>query len=530
MASQNAVSMNAYVKVQGKVVQSVSSGFIPQLLILTKNTLVPTQTALSFSNSQAVYSFFGNSFFGSQKYSDYTNATAYFNASNKGTKKPSSVLFYRYSDTDIGAFTRGVSLSATGRNSDLSTLKIITSGALTLSFNGSTYTVDDIDLSDDNSFSAMASTIQTAIRAVAGLSTVTCTFDTYSNAFTLAYPYDEDFANTIDYVLNDHLLAYAMKITQINGAILSQGLAAQTPEEIMTSLTNNTQNFLTYICNFDINSDSTYTDVLGLIRWNNAQTYLYLPIFYDTIGGTTSPITNPMQTAIIGDGWGQNSVAPYTFNTALMYIINNNTTVPLPFAVAGTLASYDYNAPNGIILLSATSYSGITPIITKDSDNDLLVNVFGANSYINLNTRANNFQWFEKGNIGGDYGWADTFAGYVWLADQIQVTLATILSTLNSIPYNNLSIINAVIEPIFNKAVKNGVVQTSIPLTDVQKQALIQQAGYDFTSILYLNGFYMPLVKATPEEQGERKLSNINAWYSYAGGPVNIEVNVTTVR
>ena len=530
MASQNAVSMNAYVKVNGKVVQSVSSGFIPQLLILTKNPIVPVDTVLPFTNANAVYSYFGDSFFGNARYSDNTNASFYFKASNKGVKKPSSVLFYRYADTNIGAFTRGLALTSSGNNSDLSRLKLFTSGDLTLTFNGTVYSVTGINLSNDNSLSAMATRIQTAIQAVSGLATVTCTFDSYTNAFTITYPYDSAVANTIGYVGNDDLLAYAMRITQNNGATLSQGIEAQTPAEVMTAVTNNTQNFLTYICNFDINSDSSYRDVLGLIAWNNAQEYLYLPIFYDTIGGTNTPITNPMQTAIINNGWGQNSVMPYTFNTTLMYIINNNNTITLPFAIAGTLASYDYNSPNGIILLSATSYAGITPIITKDTDNDLLVKTFGANSYINLNTRNNNFQWFERGNIGGAYGWADTLAGYVWLADQIQVTLASTLGTLNSIPYNNLSIINAVVEPIFNKALNNGVAQNNIPLTDTQKQALIQQAGYDFTSILYLNGYYMPLVTPTPEDISNRTLDNVNAWYTYAGGPVNISVNVTTVR
>lgn len=535
MPSQSAASMNFFIEINGKVVQSTSSGFIPQLLILTQNPILPTGTVQQFTTASEVSAYFGNtSYDNSTEYQDALNAGFYFTASTKTQKKPSSVLFYRYVASNVGAYTRGSKLTAVGANNDLTALKLVTAGTLALIFNGTTYNVTGIDLSAQNSFSAMATALQTAIRLVSGLSTVTVEFDTTTNAFTITFPYDGTKANTVGYIVASstgatNQLSQRMKITEASGAVLSQGLAAQTPAQVMTAITNLSSNFATYICNFDINSDPTYDIVNALTAWNDVQTYYYLPIFYDTNGGESSPITNPMQASLIANGWGQDSATPYTFNTTLMYIINTVDTIGLPFAVAGVLASYDFQAVNAIIQLNANGFAGITPIITNNSDLNLLINTFGANSYINLNTRANNFQWFEKGEIGGNYQWADTFVGYVWMADQIQVTLANLQQSLNSIPYNNLSIINSVINPIFVQGLRAGVVQNNIPISATQQQELIQQAGYDFTPILFNQGYYMPQIIPTAQDIATRTLSNINAWYTYAGGPVQITVNVTTV-
>lgn len=528
--------MNFFIQINGRVVQSISSGFIPQLLVLTQNPILPTGTPKTFTTAAEVTAYFGNTSYDNTKtqYTDSTNAGFYFKASPKSQTPPKSILFYRYVASNASAYTRGAALTAVGTTNDLTTLKLVTAGTLALIFNGTTYNVTAIDLSAQNSFAAMAAVLQTAIRLVSGLSTITVGFDTTTNAFTITFPYNGALANTVGYIAasatgGTNQLAQRMKITEATGSVLSQGLAAQTPAQIMDALVNQTSNFFTIVPNFDINSDSTYAVANGLVEWNSVQPYLYLPLLYDTNGGASSPITNPMQTLLIANGWGQDSVAPYTFNTNLMYIINTEETVALPFATAGTIASYNYSAPNGIIQLNAITYAGIETIINNNSDLDLLINTFGANSYINLNTRANNFQWFEKGNIGGSYSWADTLVGYVWLADQIQVTLAGLEQSLNSIPYNNLSIINSVINPIFGQGLRNGVVQNNIPISATQKQALIQEAGYDFTSILFNQGYYMPQIIPTADDIANRALSNVNAWYTYAGGPVTITVNVTTV-
>ena len=534
MPSQSSVSLNQIIKVNGKVVQSTVSGFIPQLLILTQNPLLPTGTVQPFNSPQAVSSYFGTTYHGDVKYTDSINAGYYFKGATKATKQAPSVLFYYYPENNTSAWTRGLALSSNGASNDLTALKEVTAGILHLNFNGTAYEVDTIDLSSDNSFAAMATTIQSKIQAVTGLSTVTCTWDNTTNAFTITYPYDGTKANSVGYVLNSGTgatdqLAQRMKITESFGAILSQGIAAQTPAQVMNAITNLTTNFVTLGFNFDINSDSTYEIVLGIAEWIGTYPNLCVPLFYDTNAGNQSPITNPMQTALINAGYGQNSVTPYTLNADVMYIICNDATVSLSFAVAGVPAAYRFDAPNGIIQLNSCTFEGIETIINNDNDYDLLTKTYGANSYVNLNSRGNNFKWFEKGNIGGNYGWIDTIIGYFWLADSIQVQIAGLFNSLNSIPYSNLSIINAVLDPVFQQATISGVVQKNIPLSQNQKQELIAQAGYDFTSIMYNNGYYVPQVTATAEDIATRTLSNVQAWYTYAGGPVDITIYSTTV-
>ncbi len=533
MPAQSAASMNTFIQINGKVIQSTTSGFIPQLLVLTQNPILPTNTVQQFSTSNAVSAYFGNTTNSSDTngyYIDSNNAAAYFAASpNKGYgNPPSSILFYRYVASNTAAFTRGSALSVT---TNLATLKLVTAGTLVMSFNGTTYTATGINLSSDNSFSAMATTIQTAVDAqIAG---TTVTFDTTTNAFTITFPYTG--ANTVNYVVNSgsgstDQLAQRMLITQASGAVISQGMAAQTPAQVMTAVTNLTNNFATFVCNFEINTDPTYAIVIGLTAWVVAQAYFYLPLFYDYLGGASEPITAPMETAIINAGYGQMSVNPWTITANIMTMITNTNNITMPFSVAGVAASYNFNAPNGIIQLNATTFAVGTPVITNNADVSLLLDTFNSNSYINLNTRANNFQWFQKGSIGGNYGWIDTYIGYMWLADQCQVQIAGLMQNLNSIPYNNLSIINAVLEPIFVQGLGSGVVQTNIPLSASQIAALIAQAGYNFSPVLYNAGYFVPPITATATDIANRTLSNVAAWYTYAGGPVYVTVNLTTVE
>lgn len=534
MPSQSSAPMNFFININGKVVRTQSSGFVPQLVVLTKNSILPTNTPISFNSASAVFNYFGNSYNTDVVYTDYNNAVFYFNGTSKTQMKPSSILFYRYIDEHVDAYTRGTSLSLT---SDFADLLLVTAGTLNVTFNGTVYSATGIDLHLANSFNAMATIIQTQLRATALGVNVSCKWDSITKAFTISNAFNSSNANTVGYITNSGTgstdkLAQKMKITQSIGAILSQGSDVLTPAQNMDNLVNLTNNFATIICNFDINSDNTYATILGLTAWNNSQKYLYLLMCYDTQNNKilpTSPIIDPMQTALINAGWGQSSVPPYTFNTQIMYIICSKDTIGLPFAVSGVLASINFSVNNGMIALNACTFAGISPIITNENDLNTLVNIYGANSYCNLNTRNNNYKWFETGVIGGNYGYADTIIGYMWLADQIQVTLANTMQSLKSIPYNQLSIINAVIEPIFVQGLYNGCIQNNIPLSNPQKQELIQQAGYDFTPILYNKGYYFPQVTASPEDISTRTLSNVNAWYTFAGSPIKINVNLTTV-
>ena len=534
MATQAAASMNTFITINGKVVRSTASGFTPQLLILTQNPILPTGTVQSFTSTAEVEAYFGTSTNANDSnnyYIDSVNAAAYFSGSiNKGTgKKPASVLFYYYPASNTPAFTRGSSLNVA---SNLSSLQAVTAGTLNITFNGTPYVASGINLSSAGSFSAMAAIIQTAVQAVSGLGTATVTYSTINSAFTLKLPYSG--ANTITYIADSGTgstdqLAQKMLITEDTGAIISQGIPAQTPAQVMDAVTNLTQNFATFICNFEI-SVSGYATVLGLTAWTEAQINFYLPIFYDRQGGTTSPITAPMRQALIDGGYGQDSVTPWTLSANVMDMIVNADSIPLPFAVAGVVASYNFDTINGVIQLNATTFTGILPVITNNTDLDLLLNTFGTNSYVNLNTRANNFQWFETGIIGGNYGWIDTLIGYIWLADECQVRIANLMQNSNSIPYNNLSVINATLEPIFKQGLSNGTVQNSIPLSADQKQELIEQAGYDISTILFNIGYYIPIIRPSSTDISTRTLSNVNAWYTYAGGPIYVTINLTTVE
>ncbi len=539
MPSQSAASLSNFVQINGNVVSAASSGYTPQLLVLTQNPIIPTGTVLQFNSTSAVFSYFGNTTNPSDTtaklYIDSNNAGYYFSGSlNKGSgNPPSSILFYYYAEDNTSAWTRGTALSL---STDLLALQSVTAGTLNMTYNGTTYAATGVNLSSSTSFTAMAGVIETRVQAVSGLSLATVTFDSITNAFTVTFPFGG--ANTVGYITasdpgGTDQLADKMKITATLGGMLSQGLSAQSPADVMNAVINITSNFAMFTCNFDINSDSTYAIVNGLTAWNltinNGKSFL--PFYYDTKSGAQTPITNPMQLSLIASGYGQSTVKPNSMNTTMMLITTNNTAngIGLPFATSGLYASINFDAQNGMLTGNAAQFSGITPIITNNADLNLLLNEFGMNSYINLQSRANSFQWFETGVIGGSYLWADTFIGYTWINDQCQVAIANLMQSLNSIPYNNLSVINSVLTPIFQQGLNNGAVQTNITLDATEKAELIAQAGYDFTSILYNQGYYIPLITASATDITNRTLSSVNAWYTYGGGVVTVTMNLTTV-
>lgn len=537
MPSQSAASMDNFITINGNVLSAASSGFSPYLLVFTQNPILPTNTLMSFSSTSEVESYFGlttnpNDHLGS--FVDSSNASYYFSGSaNKGYGvPPARLLFYYYPQSNTSAWTRGDAVSST---TGLQTLQSVTAGTLTLTFNGTTYNVTGINLSTAASLTAVATALQTKIQLVSGLATVTVTYDSTTSAFTITYPYDASKANTVNYITGTvaagDYLAEFLNITQANGAVLSQGIAAQTPDQVFTSALNVTRNFITFTCNFDINSDVTYATVLGLIAANQAVNsgYSYLPIFYDTKGGLTSPVTSPMETAIINAGYGQMSTLPYTISANMKIIVTNPTNIRLAFSVAGMYASVNFNTRNGMLTGNAGTFTGVTPIITNDTDADLIINKFNVNSYFNLQTRANTFEWYQKGQIGGKYLWADTFIGYCWLNDACQVALANLMQSSNSIPYNNLSQIQAVFEPIFQQGLINGVVQNNITIDATIKTNLISQIGYDISSILYNTGYFIVPITASATDIVNRTLSSIKLIYTYGGGVVSTTINLTTV-
>lgn len=132
-------------------------------LILSRLTTVPIGTVASFPDASSVAAYFGPASIEAQM------ATIYFQGYTGATATPGNLLFVQRPFGSVAAYLRGGSVASY----TIAKLNSIT-GTLILTVDGRPITTASLDLSQANSFSDAAATIQTAIGAA----------DTTATAFT----------------------------------------------------------------------------------------------------------------------------------------------------------------------------------------------------------------------------------------------------------------------------------------------------------------------------------------------------------
>lgn len=145
------------VQVLPNVLAAGGNSLVLNGLMLTTSWRVPVGTVLSFASPAAVSSYFGPAS------DEYAKAQKYFAGFDGSTQKPGALYITQFTPTDVAAYLRGAKLT----NTPLTTLKAITSGALTISVDGYSRVASSIDLSTATSYSSVASLLQTALNATA---------------------------------------------------------------------------------------------------------------------------------------------------------------------------------------------------------------------------------------------------------------------------------------------------------------------------------------------------------------------------
>ncbi len=516
--TQTYIPISNIVSVTNSVVSSATSGFIPQLLLLTKNPILPTGTVMSFTNQDSVGTYFGTA---SGTFSEYANAGFYFSNYVGATSIAPSLLIARYTDAATNPYTRGLSLSS----ADLVNLITITAGTLHVTFGSTTANLTGINLHSQNSFSDIAAVIQTALQASSLGSTSHCTFDSTTNAFTIE---DDISGGTVGYITggSDNLALY-MKITQATGAVLSQGTTVITPQQNMINIVAQTTNFVTFTYNFDVTEDTNFSTIIGLTNWVSTQgnnfAFIAWSVDPNIAIAPQSTATAPYYLATNGYG----AVAPsgqITFNTAIAFYYSS---INFACAQAGTVGAVNYTNSNATVNLANKTYAGIIPLATTQVQyNQILLN--GCNFYGLFASRANVFSLAIKGVLGGIFLWLDNLANQAWLNDSITVAEATYLNQVSKLGYNNTTSLKGIILDVLNQGLTNGVVAAGNTFSAQQTAILKQQAGVDITPNLTNNGYYIQIITPTPAQRLQRVLGTVNIWYSN-GQAVNSISNTLTL-
>lgn len=473
----------------------VGSGGNPLALngvILSKNTLLPAGEVRSFASPAAVSAFFGPAS------AEYAIAQTYFLGFDNSTIKPGALLFAPFVDTARAAWLQSGSMAGVS----LAELKAIPAGVLTVTVDGVSKTSSSIDLSGATSFSNAATLITAGFT---GPSAPTCAWNAVNSTFTLTSPTTGD---TSSITFATGTLSAGLMLTSATGAILSQGQAVDTPTTAMDSVKAATQNWVDFMTMWE----PVTADKELFAEWSNAQNQRFVYIAWDT----------DAQAVVQGSTTCFGAVAKNLMYDGVMCVYN---TKELAAFVMGTVASIDFTRTNGRITAAFKSQSGFVPTVT---DQQVAANLLenGYSFYGAYATANDQFNFLYNGQMSGKWKWLDTFVNQVYLNAQFQLALLSLLTNVKSIPYNEqgYSLIRAaMIDPI-NSGINFGSIRTGITLSESQTAQVNQAAGWDVSTTIEQQGYYLQILDPGAQVRGNRGTPVINFWYTDGGAVQKITV------
>lgn len=541
----------------------VGAGGNPLVLngvVISPNTLIPSNTVQPFGSVDGVSQFFGP---GS---AEEGAAEVYFLGNDNSTIKPGTIYFAPYNVTATKAWNQSGSFAGVS----LATLQTL-SGSLIIVMDGYTRTASSINLSAATSFTNAASLIQTGLNAglanvatssastIAGTTltvggTLTGTFapgqtlvgsgvtatsiilaqltgtsggaGTYSlsqsstigssqaiNAAPTPVVVSWNAVNSTFTITSGasgvaSTSAFAtgtvsdgLHFTSATGAILSQGAVADTPTSAANNIKANTQNWAT----FTTLVEPSLAHKLLYAQWANAQNQRYLYVGWDTdVQATVANTTEPFGYLIKQAEYNGVAAVYNTLNLAMLFL--------------GTVACINFAQQNGRTTLAFRKQSGFQATVTNEQIAiNLLAN--GYSFYGAYATANDQFNWIYNGQMPGEWLWVDTFVNQIYLNSQFQLALMTLLQETTSIPYNEqgYSLIRAAMNDPIQAGLNFGSIRAGVTLSSEQAAVVNQAAGQQISSIIENQGYFLQILDPGSIVRGQRGTPVINFWYTDGG-------------
>lgn len=477
-------------------------------VILTTSTRVPIGTVQPFADDSDIGSYFGLSS------DEYTAAINYFLGFNNSNVKPSKVYYAQYNTVDVGAFLRGGSLSGV----PLAALKAFPAGTLTISVSGTPKTSSSIDLSTATSFSNAATIIQAAFTSPG----FTVAYDSVSGAFVFTNT-ATGASSTLSFATAG-TMATNLKLTQVTGAVVSQGAVAAAPGAFMDGIVNVTQDWATFMTIFDPDVSGN-VNKLAFAAWTNGQNNRYGYVCWDT---DDSPATTVPATTSLGyliGKLGNN----YSGTCLIGSDVANAVDFRYAAYICGAAASIDFTEHNGRITFAFKSQSGLGATCTNASAaQNLIAN--GYNFYGAYATANDQFVFLYNGSVSGPFLWLDSYINEIWLNNQLQLALMVLLTSAKSIPYNaaGYAMIEAACLDVINQGLNFGAFRPGVTLSQSQIAQVNSAAGVKISDTLNQQGWYLQVLDANPQVRAARGSPPVTFWYM--DGQSVQKINLTSVN
>jgi hypothetical protein len=322
-------------------------------------------------------------------------------------------------------------------------------------------------------------------------------------------------------------IAAPLYLTQSQGAILSQGATASTPQEFMTDVTQISQNWATFMTMFDPDGGSGSVQKQAFSAWTNDQNNRFCYVAWDAditptlSNNASSSFGNIIKTA------GNSGTAP----------IYDPTNGPIIAAfICGTAASINFEATNGRITFAFRGQDGLTAGVTNATVYENLI-ANGYNCYAAFATANQAFVEFQPGLVSGQFQWLDSYINQIQLNNALQLALMELLQNVNSVPYNTAgyALIKAACADPINAGLNFGSIRTGVRLSASQAAQINSAAGTTATNskasdTLYLQGWFLQVVDASPQVRQARQSPPINFWYLDGQSVQKIVLNSVLVQ
>lgn len=359
------------------------------------------------------------------------------------------------------------------------------------------------------------------------------TFDAISSAFMIN---SGTTGATSTMSFGSNTIAAPLNLTQATGAVISQGAVASVPAPFMDTVVAQNTGWATFQTLFDPDGGSGNTVKQEFAAWVNSTNNRYMYNCWDT------DIT-PTESTDAPTCMGQLLKATGSSGTALIYEPAGSN-LHLAAFLGGFVASIDFNATNGRATADYKSQSGLQPSVSNvTTAANLLAN--GYNYYGAVATGGGAWQFFDDGQVSGEFEWIDTYVNQIWLNNQCQIALMNLLTTLGRIPYtpagygyirqtltggaDGASVSLPPASPVA-AALNNGVITPGVPLSAVQALEVNTLAGLKIDQTLTAQGWYLIIQPASPQVRSARQSPTIILLYTDGGSIQRINLSSIVVQ
>lgn len=493
------INANRLVSILPRVIGAGASGLETIGNLLTKNSLIPVnQLAVRFASATAVADYFG------ADSDEYKFAQQYFTGFNNQQKGISALVISRRVDVAVPAFVKGGEVSAT-----LAQFKAIDDGAFKITVGGTEKAVTGVDLSGATSLSDVATIVATAITGVTGAySSVTggFIFTTTATGATASISVASAPASGTD-------ISSMLGLTTADGAVESVGADAMTPAANLDAVAMFTRNWVGVTTLYQADA----AELEAISAWVDIDDD-YAFVAWSTDKNVTDPAT--FASTVFAN-------LPETYNCTFM-LYGDQQDAAFILAIG---AAIDWERVQGMVTWFGKTTSGLNPRVLSDqvSENLDALRVSYIGQYA---ARNSTFRLVNRGCLTSTlYGYIDVLYGMIWLKSAIQTAIMSGLTSINRAPYTpyGYAQVKAWIQDPIATALRNGVIDTGLALSESQKKQILNEVGEDISNDLYAKGYWYRVDDPSASVRTDRDSPVIYIYYTYAGAIQKISAPLTAV-